>query len=258
MFHLERKLAPEEFIQKFFEVNRHDHQRPPHPWEAIFREGKATREQLHGWAKERYYFTKQVPIKEYSILYNCPHTDVRRMWLPKAIEEEGEDLIGKPGKAHPEYWLDVCVGLGLDREFVRNSEPLYGVKFAVDSFANAAFRTSWLLGVAVSEGDDTAKAMARDLDTFRRHYQWVPDEALTFYKLHADVDVEHGVIRKEILKKYADTKELQEACINAQLMKNNMRRAMADCIYMAYVVRRETVDGFNGSAAAAGESSFPS
>jgi hypothetical protein len=65
----------------------------------------------------------------------------------------------------------------------------------------------------------------------------VPDDALTFYKLHADVDVEHGVIRREILKKYADTKELQEDCINAQLMKNNMRRVMADCIYMAYVVQ---------------------
>jgi hypothetical protein len=44
------------------------------------------------------------------------------------------------------------------------------------------------------------------------------------------------------LKKYADTKELQEACINAQLMKNNMRRVMADCIYMAYVVQGLTCD----------------
>jgi hypothetical protein len=39
------------------------------------------------------------------------------------------------------------------------------------------------------------------------------------------------------LQKYADTKELQEDCINAQLMKNNMRRVMADCIYMEYVVQ---------------------
>ena len=45
------------------------------------------------------------------------------------------------------------------------------------------------------------------------------------------------MIRKEVLKKYANTKELQAACINAQLMKNNMRRVMADCIYMAYVVQ---------------------
>jgi hypothetical protein len=42
-----------------------------------------------------------------------------------------------------------------------------------------------------------------------------PGGALEFDCLHAGVDVEHGLIRKEILKKYADTKELQEDCINA-------------------------------------------
>jgi len=253
MFKLEQKLSPNEFIETFFQVNKNDHQRSPHPWETLFREGKCTREQLQGWAKERYYFVKNVPTKEYSILYNCPYPDVRRMWLPKAIEEEGEDLIGKPGKPHPEYWLDVCEALGLDREFVRHSEPLFGVKFAVDSFANAAFKTSWLLGVAVSEGDDTARAMARDLDIFRKHYRWVPDDALEFYKLHAGIDVEHGLLRKEILQKYATTKELQEECINAQLMKNNMRRVMADAIYMEYVVQ-ETKLQTNSAAA---EASFP-
>ena len=248
MFKLERKLAPDEFIQTFFEVNKKDHQGPPHPWEILFREGKCTQQQLQGWAKERYYFVKNVPTKEYSILYNCPFPEVRRMWLPKAIEEEGEDLIGKPGKPHPEYWLKLCEALGLSREFVINSEPLFGVKFAVDSFANAAFKTSWLLGVAVSEGEDTARAMARDLDVFRKHYRWVDDDALEFYTLHAGVDVEHGLIRKEILKKYANTKELQEECVNAQLMKNNMRRVMADAIYMAYVVQGISLDTSSAAA----------
>jgi pyrroloquinoline-quinone synthase len=251
MFKLDRKLSPDEFIKTFFAVNQKDHQRPPHPWEALFRTGQCSREQLQGWAKERYYFVRQVPTKEYSILYNCPYPEVRRMWLPKAIEEEGEDLIGKPGKPHPEYWLKLCEALGLSREYVTNSEPLFGVKFAVDSFANAAFK-SWLLGIAVSEGDDTARAMARDLDVFREHYAWVPDDALEFYQLHAGVDVKHGQIRKEILQKYATTKELQEDCINAQLMKNNMRRVMADAIYMAYVVE-ETKLPINARAAG----SFP-
>jgi pyrroloquinoline quinone (PQQ) biosynthesis protein C len=134
-----------------------------------------------------------------------------------------------------------------------SSEPLFGVKFAVDSFANAAFKTSWLLGVAVSEGDDTARAMARDLDVFRTRYPWVDDDALEFYKLHAGVDVEHGLIRKEILKKYAHKKELQEECINAQLMKNNMRRVMADAIYMEYVVQG-VKPSYNGASAG---TSFP-
>ena len=134
----------------------------------------------------------------------------------------------------------------MSREVVKNSEPLFGVKFAVDSFANAAFKRSWLLGVAVSEGNDTARAMVRDLAVFRKHYTWVPDDALTFYKLHANVDVEHGLIRKEILKQYAVTQELQQDCINAQLMKNAMRRVMADAIYMAYVVQGLLVDSSAG------------
>ena len=110
MFTLDRKLSPDEFITTFFEATRQDHQRPPHPWEAIFREGKCSKEQLQGWAKERYYFTKQVPIKEYAILYNCPHVEVRRMWLPKAIEEEGEDLIGSSGQVFSSNTTSVAVG----------------------------------------------------------------------------------------------------------------------------------------------------
>jgi pyrroloquinoline quinone (PQQ) biosynthesis protein C len=132
--------------------------------------------------------------------------------------------------------------LGLSRDFVINSEPLWGVKFAVDSFASAAFNKSWLLGIAVSEGEDTARAMVRDLEVFRKHYRWVPDDALTFYKLHSGIDMEHAEIRTEVLKKYCTTKELQEDCINAQLMKNNMRRTMADAIYMAYVVQGVKLD----------------
>jgi hypothetical protein len=48
MFKLDRKLSPDEFIQTFFEANKSDHQRPPHPWETLFRGGKCTKDQLQG------------------------------------------------------------------------------------------------------------------------------------------------------------------------------------------------------------------
>lgn len=236
MFKLELKLNPEEFKETFKRVNKEDHKRPPHPWDLLFREGKCTREQLQGWAKERYYFVKQVPVKEYGILFNCPYPEVRRVWLTKAIEEEGEDIIGREHKAHPEYWLKLCEGLGLSSDYVRDTEPLPGVKFAVDTFALMATK-SWLLGIAVSEGEDTAQGMLRDIEIFRKHYSWVPEEALEFYRLHSEVDVGHGNIRLDILAKYCDTKELQEDCINGQLTKNSIRRVMTDAIYMAYVVQ---------------------
>lgn len=239
MYTLAQKLSPADFKETFKRVNKEDHQRPPHPWDLLFREGECTKQQLQGWAKERYYFVKQVPIKEYAILNNCPHPEVRRVWLTKAIEEEGEDIIGREHGPHPEYWLKLCEALGLSRDYMIYSEPLAGVKFAVDAFAEIAHK-SWLLGIAVSEGDDTAKAMIRDMEIFRKHYSWVPEEALEFYQLHSEVDVGHGHIRLDILTKYCNTKELQEDCINAQLLKNNMRRVMSDAIYMAYVVQGVT------------------
>jgi len=79
--------------------------------------------------------------------------------------------------------------------------------------------------------------MTRDLEVFRKHYKWVPDDALEFYKLHSEVDMDYGKIRQEILAKYSTTREIQEDCIDAQLIKNNMRRVMMDAIYMAYVVK---------------------
>ena len=42
MFKLDRKLAPGEFIQTFFDANRQDHQRPPHPLG-----GDLSRRQVH-------------------------------------------------------------------------------------------------------------------------------------------------------------------------------------------------------------------
>ena len=90
MFNLTDRLSPDEFIDTFFEVNKRDHQRSPHPWDALFRNGECTKEQLQGWAKERYYFTKQVPIKEYSILYNCPFPEVRRSCCPKRSKKKAK------------------------------------------------------------------------------------------------------------------------------------------------------------------------
>src|SRR4030095_6083347 len=49
-----------------------------------FAEGNALRINSKAGPRNAYYFVMNVPTKEYSILYNCPYPEVRRMWLPKA------------------------------------------------------------------------------------------------------------------------------------------------------------------------------
>src|SRR5262249_11156162 len=107
---------------------------------------------------------------------------------------------------HPEYWLKFCEGVGLSREYVINAEPLPGVKFAVDHWTHGAAK-SWLHGVAMSETGDSAKGIARNLETLRKHYSWIPEWALEFWTLHSEVDVEHSQLSMEILGKYCTTKE---------------------------------------------------
>jgi pyrroloquinoline-quinone synthase len=240
MYRLDRRLSPDEFRQTFLRAKSQDMAENPNLWDSHFREGKCTKAQLQGWAKDLYYWKLQVPIKDYAILYGCPHLEIRRMWAPKAIEEDGEDLIGKEHGPHPEYWLKFCEGVGLSRDYVIHAEPLPAVKFAVDHWTHTAAKF-WLFGVAMSETGDVAKGIARNLATLRKYYSWIPESALEFWTLHSEVDVEHSQMSLDILAKYCTTRELQEDCINAMITYNNILRVMRDAVYLAYVVQERSL-----------------
>ena len=235
MYRLDRLLSPDDYCETFLREKRRYMAEHPLPWDEHFRAGRCTKPQLQGWAKDMYYWKLQVPIKDYGVLVGCPHIEIRRKWLPKAIEEEGEDIIGGKHVPHPEYWLKFCEGVGLSREYVINAEPLPGVKFAVDHWTHGAAK-SWLHGVAMSETGDSAKGIARNLETIRKHYSWIPEWALEFWTLHSEVDVEHSQLSMEILGKYCTTKELQEECIEAMLTYQKIHRVMRDSVYLEYVV----------------------
>jgi pyrroloquinoline-quinone synthase len=235
MYRLERTLGPDEYQVTFLKAKSQYMADHPIPWDTHFRAGKCTKPELQGMAKDFYYWKLQVPIKDYAVLYGCPDIEIRRKWLPKAIEEDGEDIIGREHVPHPEYWLQFCEGVGLSREYVINAEPLPGVKFAVDHWTHTAAK-SWLLGVAMSETGDSAKGIGRNLETIRKHYSWIPESALEFWRLHSEVDVEHSQLSMDILTKYCTTKELQEDCINAMITYLKIHRVMRDAVYLEYVV----------------------
>ena len=43
-----------------------------HPFHVLMNEGKLDRHQLQGWVANRFYYQKQIPIKDAAILSNCP------------------------------------------------------------------------------------------------------------------------------------------------------------------------------------------
>src|SRR5512146_191857 len=90
MYRLERTLRPDEYRETFLKAKSQYMAEHPIPWDVHFREGKCTKPQLQGWAKDFYYWKQQVPIKDYGVLCGCPDLEIRRKWVLKAVEEDGE------------------------------------------------------------------------------------------------------------------------------------------------------------------------
>ena len=86
MVKLERKLDPDEFIQTFSEVNKNDHQRPPIPGRLCFAEASAAGNNSKAGPRNAITSSKTSRRKNIPSFIIAP--EVRRMWLPKAIEEE--------------------------------------------------------------------------------------------------------------------------------------------------------------------------
>ena len=89
MYRLDRLLRPDDYCETFLREKRRYMAEHPLPWDEHFRSGRCTKAQVQGWAKDMYYWKLQVPIKDYGVLVGCPHIEIRRKWLPKAIEEDG-------------------------------------------------------------------------------------------------------------------------------------------------------------------------
>ena len=70
---------PEEFTERLRRVGR-QHYHDKHPFHRLMNEGRLDREQIQLWVANRYYYQKNIPIKDAFLLARCPVREVRRRW----------------------------------------------------------------------------------------------------------------------------------------------------------------------------------
>src|SRR6478735_5269825 len=124
-----------------------------HPFHVAMNEGQLSPDALRGWVANRFYYQRNIPIKDAAILANCPVREVRRAWVHRILDHDGassgsaESAVrsGKtdaPGAAHAsaneggiEAWLRLGEACGISRdELLDNRHLLPGVRFAVDAY----------------------------------------------------------------------------------------------------------------------------
>jgi pyrroloquinoline-quinone synthase len=223
----ETTWTPDEFLAQLRSVgtDRYHHK---HPFHHHMHSGKLTQKQIQSWIANRFYYQRNLPIKDAAIISNCPVAEVRRAWVSRIVDHDGAHA----GEGGNEVWLRLAEAAGLTREEVldeRHVVPAF--RFAVDAYVNFARTRPWPIAVASSLSElFVPDLMQERIAAFERHYTWVKPEGLQYFRsriTQARLDSDSAL---EITMRYCNTRQLQEEAVKALEFKCDVLWAMLDAL----------------------------
>ena len=228
-----------------------------HPFHVAMNEGQLSPEALRGWVANRFYYQRNIPIKDAAILSNCPVREVRQIWIHRILDHDGiapnavesavfsgeSAALHALGTAHAtateggiEAWLRLGEACGLRRaELVDNRHLQPGVRFAVDAYVNLARTRAWPIAIASSLTELFAPdLMATRLAAFEKFYPWIDPRGLDYFRRRTSQARRDSDEALAIVLEYCSTPELQLEAVRALEFKCDVLWAMLDAIHHAY------------------------
>jgi pyrroloquinoline-quinone synthase len=225
-----------------------------HPFHLAMNEGRLSPEALRGWAANRFYYQRNIPIKDAAILANCPVREVRRAWIHRICDHDGVgtrrgrvesaqseeiSLTAKPplpDEGGIEAWLRLGAACGLSSdELLDNRHLLPGVRFAVDAYVNFARTQQWPIAIASSLTELFAPdLMAERLAAFEKFYPWIDPRGLDYFRRRTTQARRDSDEALAITLEYCNTPELQREAVRALEFKCDLLWSMLDAIHHAY------------------------
>ena len=203
-----------------------------HPFHVLMYEGKLTKEQLQRWVANRFYYQIGIPQKDAAILSNCPDKEIRKEWIVRIIDHDGD------GQAEGgiEAWIQLGKAVGLSREDVTSLRMVSpGVRFAVDAYINFAKQRSWQESICSSLTELFAPHIHQQrISSWPEMYPLIDESGLSYFKkrlTEARRDVEHGL--SVTLDHFSQTREMQEKALNILQFKLDVLWVIADSIMLA-------------------------
>jgi pyrroloquinoline-quinone synthase len=225
-----------------------------HPFHVAMNEGRLSPEALRGWVANRFYYQRNIPIKDAAILANCPVREMRQAWIHRILDHDGVATTrsglqsAQPGEistagAPPlpneggiEAWLRLGEACGLARdELLDNRHLLPGVRFAVDAYVNFARSQSWPIAIASSLTELFAPGlMAARLGAFEKFYRWINPHGFDYFRRRLTQARRDSDEALAITLEYCNTPELQRQAVRALEFKCDVLWSMLDAIHHAY------------------------
>jgi len=203
-----------------------------HPLHVAMNEGRLSPEGLRSWVANRFYYQRNIPVKDAAILSNCPVREVRRVWIRRILDHDGN----AENEGGIEAWLRLGEACGLSRdELVEDRHLQLGVRFAVDAYVNFARTQVWPIAIASSLTELFAPdLMTARLAAFEKFYPWINPRGLDYFRrrtTQAQRDSEEALA---ITLEYCITPELQREAVRALEFKCDVLWSILDAIHDAY------------------------
>ncbi len=203
-----------------------------HPFHVRMHNGELSPDELRGWILNRFYYQKNIPVKDALVLAKLPTREDRRKWLQRIIDHDGRQ--GDEGGI--EAWLRLGEAAGMSRELMLyDANTLPAARFAVDAYVNFCRLMPWRQAVASSLTEMFAPTLVgKRIGVIEQHYPWVKREGLEYFRRRmeqAPRDAEHAL---ELVITSARGREDQEKAVAALRFKCDMLWALLDAVEHAY------------------------
>jgi pyrroloquinoline-quinone synthase len=212
-----------------------------HPFHQLLHGGKLDRGQVQAWALNRYYYQRQIPIKDATLMARLPTAALRRAWRSRLIDHDGDGSA--PGGT--ERWLKLAQGVGLEPAYVESTAGILPTtRFAVDAYVNFVRERSVLEAIASSLTEMFSPGIiAERVEGMLKGYPFVTMDTLAYFKPRLsqaprDADFALAYVRAE-----ARTHAQQEAVLDALRFKCGVLWSQLDGLYLAYVEPRLVAPG---------------
>ena len=203
-----------------------------HPFHVAMNEGRLSQEALRGWVANRFYYQQNIPIKDATILSNCPLRQVRRIWIHRIFDHDGTG----ENEGGIEAWLRLGEACGLSREELMQNRHLQpGARFAVDAYVNLARTQPWPIAIASSLTELFAPdLMATRLGAFEKFYSWIDSTGLDYFRCRVTQARRDSDEALAITLEHCNSPELQREAVRALELKCDILWAILDAIHHAY------------------------
>jgi pyrroloquinoline-quinone synthase len=217
---------PEEFIAELRSKGARYHHL--HPFHQRMNAGELTREELQTWVANRYYYQIVIPLKDAAIMSNCPERDIRRDWISRILDHDGDQT----GGGGIESWFRLGEALGVDRETMRSERLVIpGVRFACDAYVVFCKTKPWIESVASSLTELFGPAAIKvRLEGMEEHYPWIDPAGLDYFRARLHLAPRDAQYALDLVVERCVTFEQQQKAVAALEFKLDMLWAQLEAI----------------------------